>query len=122
MARQSRLEKEGFEVRPELEGMNDYQRENNEYSENHKDAKSDGDVMGKGVGVAAQPYLLPNENASKTGYKPTLRTDDGGGSVDISMRQTLENINIYNETNSYGENSVDTSKNIADGQYFFVVR
>ena len=120
MAKQSRLEKEGFIKRPELELMNTYQDDVNEYSSEHKNAKSDGDVKGKGVGVASNPYLLPDENGSKTSYKPTLRTDDGGGAVDIAQRELLENINIYDPTNEYGTNSVDTSKNIADGQYVVI--
>lgn len=120
MAKQSRLEKEALDIRPELELMNSYQKNINEYSEDHKNAKSDGDVKGKGVGAAAEPYLLPNENASKTAYKPTLRTDSGGGALDIAQRDHLININIYSETNAYGENSVDTSKNIADGQYVVI--
>ena len=120
MAQQSRLEKEAFIKRPELEMMNTYQDDINEYSSEHKNAISDGDVKGKGVGVAAHPYLLPNPEESKTNYKPTLRTDDGGGALDIATRQTLENINIYSKENQYGPESVDTSKNVADGQYVVI--
>ena len=120
MAEQSRLEQEAFIKRPELEMMKDYQKDN-QYSANHKDAQSDGDVMGKGVGTTPNPYLVPNRNASKTSYTPNMRTDAGGGSLDISKRNELLNINIYNEDKQYGPESVDTSKNIADGQYFFKV-
>lgn len=119
MAKQSRLEKEAFIKRPELEMMNTYQ-ETNEYSSEHKNAISDGDVKGKGVGGAAHPYLLPNENESKHTYKPTIVTNDGGGALDIAQRETLQNINIYSELNQYGPNSVDTSKNVADGQYVVI--
>lgn len=122
MAKQSRLEKEGLQQRPQLEMMNDYQGSINEYSEQHRDAQSDGDVMGKGVGAAAQPFLLPDENASKTSYKPTLRTDAGGGSIDIAQRNLLASTNIYSDMNAYGENSVDTSANVAKGQYVFKVK
>ena len=120
MGKQSRLEKEAFIKRPELEMMNTYQDEFNEYSENHKNAKSDGDVKGKGVGTASNPYLLPNENESKTSYKPTLITDQGGGAIDIQQRALLEGINIYGPDNQYGPNSVDTSANVADGQYVVI--
>ena len=120
MGKQSRLEKEGFVKRPELEMMNIYQDDVNEYSSEHKNAKSDGDVKGKGVGTSTHPYLLPNENDSKTSYKPTLITSEGGGAIDIAKRDELQNINIYNELNQYGPNSVDTSKNVADGQYVVI--
>ena len=117
MAKQSRLEEEAFIKRPELEMMNTYQDSINEYSSGHKNAISDGDVKGKGVGAAANPYLLPNPAEPKTSYKPTLRTDDGGGALDIITREALESINIYSKKAEYGPNSVDTSKNVADGQY-----
>lgn len=120
MAKQSRLEKEGFIKRPELEMMNTYQDDVNEYSSEHKNAKSDGDVKGKGVGTATHPYLLPNELESKTSYKPTIITNDGGGALDIAQRELLENINIYSKENQYGPQSVDTSKNVADGQYVVI--
>jgi hypothetical protein len=120
MAQQSRLEKEAFIKRPELEMMNTYQDDINEYSSEHKNAISDGDVKGKGVGGSAHPYLLPNPDEPKTSYKPTLRTDDGGGALDIAQRETLENINIYSRENQYGPNFVDTSKNVADGQYVVI--
>lgn len=120
MAKQSRLEKEAFIKRPELEMMNTYQDDINEYSSEHKNAISDGDVKGKGVGTTPNPYLLPDENGSKTSFKPTLRTDAGGGALDIAQRDLLENINIYGPLNEYGTNSVDTSKNIADGQYVVI--
>ena len=47
-------------------------------------------------------------------------TNDGGGALDIAQRETLQNINIYSELNQYGPNSVDTSKNVADGQYVVI--
>lgn len=115
--KQTRLEREAIESREELLVKNDYQRGDNEYSENHPDAKSDGDPLGKGVGTAATPYLLPNEKASKTSYTPTIRTDDGGGGLDVAQRNLLKGINIYSALNAYGPDSVDTSKNVADGQY-----
>ena len=121
MAQQSRLEKEAFIKRPELEMMNTYQDDINEYSSEHKNAISDGDVKGKGVGGASYAYLTPDDTLPKTDHsRQTLRTDAGGGSVDIAQREYLQNINIYDKENAYGENSVDTSKNVADGQYVVI--
>ena len=124
MAKQSRLEQEGFIKRPELEMMNDYQKgdQTTEYNSGHKDAISDGDIKGKGVGVTPNPYLVPNRNASKTSYTPTMRTDAGGGALDINKREELLNVNLYNEDSEYGPESVDTSKNIEAGQYFFTIK
>ena len=84
-----------------------------EYSANHKDAISDGDAKGKGVGVA------PGRNK---GIPYSLRSDAGGSSVDEAKRAELMNMNTYSKDDEYGPESVDTSKNIADGQYFFKVK
>lgn len=120
--KQTRLEREAINTREDLLVKNDYQRGDNEYSENHKDAKSDGDPLGKGVGTAATPYLLPNEKASKTSYTPTIRTDDGGGGLDVAQRNYLKEINTYSQLNAYGVDSVDTSKNVAEGQYVVTIK
>lgn len=116
MGQQTRLEKEGLNYRENNLPKSEYQRESNEYSAEHPNAKSDGDARGKGVGTAAHAYLLPDENASKTSYKNTLITDKGGSSVDTTQRTYLQSINLYNENRAYGPNSVDTSANVADGQ------
>lgn len=117
MAKQSRLEKEAISFRNDTLILNDYMKDNNEYSENHDDAKWTGDEKGKGVGVSATPYLIPDERGSKTSFTPTLMTSDGGNLTDHNTRKALEIINLYGKDNQYGENSVDTSANVAQGQY-----
>lgn len=120
MGKQTRLEQEGIQKREELLLMNDYQATDNEYNENHKDAKSDGDLRGKGTGAAPFAYLLPDRNAPKTIGKITVNTNSGGSGLDVQQRETLLNINLYGPMNSYGPDSVDTSSNVEKGQYTFV--
>lgn len=128
MAEQSRLEAEALEYRKESLIQNDYQKDIElNYSESHEDAKSHGDEnhpLGKGTGNGGHTYILPNKNASKDGYTTTLDTTKGGGSYDIfgrpgvgGGRNKAFSINIYNPQRPYGTNSVDTSANVADGQY-----
>ena len=119
MGKQSRLEQEAIEKREDLLLMNDYQS-NDEYNEDHKNAKSDGDIKGKGTGVAPFAYLLPDRNAPKTIGKTTVNTSSGGSGLDIQQRETLLNINLYSPINSYGPDSVDTSIIVGKGQYTFI--
>ena len=54
-------------------------------------------------------------------------TKNGGGLYDIEGRNGIGGrkrqmaYSMYNEENAYGENLVDTSKNVKDGQYVFVL-
>ena len=139
MAKQSRLEIEGISKRDELQLKNKYFEDvesnaKNEYSYTHEDAKATGDPLGKGTGMSMgftvpgestlrsidRSNFVTTEDASPTGFGP-------GGSYDIngygalegrSGRRYLQTINLYkpgNET-EYGPTSVDTSRNVADGQ------
>ncbi len=125
MAKQSNLEKTGFEKRQELEVRNDYTR-NDEYKETHKDAISDGDPLGKGTRHGGHTHVIPSDDKSViTGYNyHQLDTQHGGGLYDIKGRngiggrEYLAAISKYNEEHPYGDTSVDTSLNIKDGQYF----
>jgi hypothetical protein len=122
MAKQSKLESEAIDKRHELEVISDYQKGTNEYNESHKDALSNGDPRGKGTGIA-MGYSIPGQSTSKGINYSNVNTTDGGGQYDIEGRNGvggrvyLENINLYNHENSYGVDSVDTSKNRAEGQF-----
>ena len=126
MGKQSRLESEALLARHEAMTKMDFQKGTNEYSSEHEDAKTHNDELhpwGKGTDGNGPVYVLPNANASKTQYKKGIDTTDGGGSYDkfgrngIGGRQYLSTINIYNSTNAYGPNSVDTTENMSEGQY-----
>ena len=122
MAKQSRLESEAIDKRHELEVISDYQKNTNEYSEQHQDALSNGDPQGKGTGVS-MGYSVPGQTTNKGINYTNIATNSGGGLYDIEGRngiggrRYLETINMYNAENSYGVDSVDTSKNVAEGQF-----
>ena len=122
MAKQSRLESEAIDKRHELEVISDYQKNTNEYSEQHQDALSNGDPQGKGTGVS-MGYSVPGQTTNKGINYANIATNSGGGLYDIEGRngiggrRYLETINMYNAENSYGVDSVDASKNVAEGQF-----
>lgn len=125
MAQQTNLEKTGFEKRRELEVRNDYTK-NDEYSYTHRDAIADGDVKGKGTGSGGHTHVIPSDDKSVTTRYNYGMFDSsrGGGLYDIEGRngvggrQYLQTISKYDAEHEYGANSVDTSANIKDGQYF----
>ncbi len=124
MGKQTCLEKTGLQRRQEELVRNDYTRFD-EYSAIHKDAISDGDPQGKGSGHGGHTHSVPNCDLPK-GMMDYSNFDTNaeniGGSYDIhgrngvGGREFLSTINIYNESNSYGINSVDTTANVEDGQ------
>ena len=125
--KQSNLEKIGCEARQVELVRSDYNK-NDGYSETHEDALSDPEnenkPLGKGTNTGGHQYVVPNASKSRYGYDySNLDTTSGGGSYDIhgrngvGGRRRLLAMNNYNNDNAYGHNSVDTSQNIADGQY-----
>lgn len=129
MARQSKLEKIAIDKRDELEVKLDYrQGAFTEYDENHPDAISDGDVLGKGAPSNSEAYI-PIGDEKSTLFKNTINIEKGGGKYDIkgtegvdkafqgkSGREYLMSINKYRNGDGceYGENSVDTSANVLE--------
>ena len=122
MAKQSRLESEAIDKRHELEVISTYQKNTNEYNEQHKDALSNADPQGKGTGVS-MGYSVPGQTTNKGINYSNIATNSGGGLYDIEGRNGiggrmyLETINMYNAEKSYGIDSVDTSKNVAERQF-----
>ena len=121
MAEQTCLEKKGIERRNDLIVRNDYNK-NDEYSEIHKDAISDGDPLGKGTGHGGHTHSTPDCNKPSSIDYSNFDTANGGGSYDINGRNGvggrnfLMNISVYNESHQYGADLIDTSINVADGQ------
>ncbi len=124
MGKQTCLEKTGIERRQEELVRNDYTRFD-EYSAVHKDALSDGDPLGKGSGHGGHTHSVPNCDLPRGMMDYSnfdTQASNLGGSYDIhgrngvGGREFLSTINIYNETNSYGPTSVDTTANVEDGQ------
>ena len=119
---QTCLEKRGIPARASALTRNDYNT-NDQYSETHSDALSNGDPQGKGTGMGGHTHSVPNCNLPTTMIDySNFDTDGGGGQYDIEGRNEvggrnrLMTINIYNKDNQYGPSIVDTSLNVADGQ------
>lgn len=121
---QTCLEKRGMEERHNEIVRSDYNIED-EYSAKHKDAISDGDALGKGTRHGGHGHFLPDCNMNTNTYNySNFDTTNGGGCYDIKGRNGIGgrdramSISIYNQENQYGPTSVNTEKNIEDGQYF----
>lgn len=127
MAEQTRLEAESLQIRKETSIKNDYNSKTELYNENHDSAKTHNDELhplGKGTGHGGHTHTKPNRNASKTMIdRSQFDTNNGGGSYDIygmnnaGGRIRSQMINLYGPENQYNEDSIDTSKNIEDGQW-----
>lgn len=124
MAKQQRLEIEAIDHRKELLVQNNYQSgSDTEYNEQHKDALATGDPQGKGTGMSMGVAPVPGLSTSRAISYSNLNTKEGGGLYDIEGRNgvggrhKLMTMSLYNEESEYGPNSVDTSKNVALGQY-----
>ena len=124
MAKQTCLEKVGIEKRHDTIVKNDYNIED-QYSELHNDALSDGDPLGKGSGHGGHTHYVPdcNKPSSMMDYSNfDTESSNIGGSYDINGRNGvggrnfLKTISIYNEENQYGPNLIDTTANEQDGQ------
>lgn len=124
---QSCLEVHGIEERHEEIVRNDYNIEDN-YSQTHKDALSDGDSKGKGSGHGGHtdwtPYCSDNQTKNMIDYRnfDTSPESNIGDCYDINGRNGVGgrifamNRSIYNHENQYGANSVNTELNQNDGQ------
>lgn len=90
-----------------MEQLGDYNR-NNEYSEEHKDALSDGDMKGKGTNSQLPDFVQPG--GINRGYFQSVDTDNGGNNLDVNARSQHIIRNVYQPgINEYGENSVTIS-------------
>ena len=121
---QTCLEEKGIEKRQEGLVRNDYTL-NDQYSEVHPDALSDGDPLGKGSGYGGHTHSIPDCNKPSTLIDYSnfdTHSNNIGGSYDINGRNVnggreyLKAISKYSAENEYGVNSIDTSANVQDGQ------
>lgn len=131
MAKQSNLEKIGFERRNKYELVRNDIKKNEPYGPDHDLAMwHEGDEnhpLGKGTGSGGHQHSIPQEynELTRNQIRPQIDTENGGGSYDINGRpgvdggrKWLNTINIYDRENQYGMNSVNTEANIEDGQVF----
>ena len=121
---QTCLEKRGMEERHEEITRSDYNIEN-QYGPTHPDAISDGDPQGKGTGHGGHTHFLPDCTKPTTTINySNFDSENGGGYYDIKGRNGISGreralaISLYNKEIQYGPTLVDTSANVADGQYY----
>lgn len=122
---QTCLEKRGMEERHQEITRSDYNIED-QYGPTHKDAISDGDAQGKGTGHGGHTHFLPDCTKPTTTINySNFDSENGGGYYDIEGRNGISGrkramaTSLYNKEAQYGPTIVDTSKNVADGQYYF---
>lgn len=117
---QSCLEKRSMEARHVQEIRSDYNSEN-KYSSVHPDARATGDSQGKGTGSLGHSFWLPNCNSEIGVFNysnfDTSPADNAGNDVDNRTRNESLTRSVYNFENQYSANSVDTSANVAEGQF-----
>ena len=122
---QTCLEKRGMEERHQEITRSDYNIED-QYGPTHKDAISDGDAQGKGTGHGGHTHFLPDctKPTNMINYS-NFDSENGGGYYDIEGRNGISGrkramaTSLYNKEIQYGPTLVDTSANVADGQYYF---
>ena len=122
---QTCLEKRGMEERHQEITRSDYNIED-QYGPTHKDAISDGDAQGKGTGHGGHTHFLPDctKPTNMINYS-NFDSENGGGYYDIEGRNGISGrkramaTSLYNKDIEYGPKLVDTSANVADGQYYF---
>jgi hypothetical protein len=126
MGRQTNLEKKAIERRQVELVRSDYNK-TEEYDKSHEDAKSDASrvdkPLGKGTAHEGHTHYRPDYSKSQTliDYS-NFDTFNGGGSYDIhgrneiGGRNRLVSYNIYGPNNSYLDEPIDMSLNIAEGQ------
>lgn len=115
---QSCLEKTSMEGRHEQIAKSDYNI-NDQYSATHPDAlASSGN--GKGVG-GSHSHWLPNCSGTigVINYSNFITSVDAGAGNDCDNAARNRSLarSLYNDTNRYSALSVDTSANVADGQW-----
>lgn len=117
---QSCLEKISIEERNEEIVRSDYNSDNM-YSATHTDALATGDAQGKGTGHKGHTHWLPDCNGTIGVFNysnfDTSPDSGAGNSDDNTARTTAFTRSLYKYDNQYSVRSVDTSINVADGQY-----
>lgn len=120
---QSYLEKKAIEERNNEIVKNDYDSEN-VYGKTHKDAISNGDVLGKGTNHGGHTYTLPDySKGTHTIDYSNFDTTNGGGLYDIEGRNNIGgrkkmvSISLYNSEKQYGLNYINSEENLKQGQF-----
>lgn len=117
---QSCIEKRSMEERHNEEVRSTYNR-TNQYSELHPDAIANGDAQGKGTQSSGHGFWLPNCNGQIGMINYTNFDTDisygAGNNADNAARNTAMTRSLYTPVTPYSANMIDTSANIAEGQF-----
>ena len=120
METQSCLEKRSMDARHEQIVRSDYNSEN-QYNEAHPDALATGDAQGKGTGSSGHTSWLPDCNAEPNVFRydnfDTDISSGAGNNVDNETRNRALTRSLYNPENPYDPSQLDTSANVAEGQF-----
>ena len=123
---QSCLEKKGIDERNQEIVRSDYNSENT-YGPTHADALATGDVQGKGVGGSHTHFLpdctKPTNMIDYSNFSTSPDMQIGGlydieGRNDVGGRNKALASSIYNYEHPYGADLVNTSENVAQGQFY----
>lgn len=109
-----------MDARHEQMVRSDYNREN-QYNESHPDALATGDAQGKGTGSSGHGHWLPDCNSAPNVFRyDNFDTDisfHAGNDTDNAARNEMLARSMYNQENIYDASAIDTSANVAEGQY-----
>lgn len=121
---QSCLEYVSMNARHEQESRSDYQRDN-QYSALHPDALAKSG-NGKGTRHGGHGHWLPNCRGviGIIDYRnfDTAVSSHAGNDCDNAARTTALARSLYNQKNQYSSLSVNTRKNVKDGQFVNVYK
>ena len=114
---QSRLEKEGIEERKIEIIKNDYNSTiEHQYSSKHKNATTEGG--GKGTLHGGHTSYLPDSSKNKSTIDySNFDTTNGGNKVDVEKRNEAMARSLYNKSNPYGIELINTEENQRNGQF-----
>ena len=120
---QSCLEFVSMDARHEQEARSDYQRDN-QYSALHPDAMA-ASGNGKGVG-GGHSHWLPNCRGTigvinYSNFITDINSGAGNDCDNIARNKALAR-SLYNGSNIYSQLSVDTSRNVREGQFVNVYK
>lgn len=120
---QSCLEFVSMDARHEQEARSDYQRDN-QYSALHPDAMASSG-NGKGVG-GGHSHWLPNCRGTigvinYSNFITDINSGAGNDCDNIARNKALAR-SLYNGSNVYSQLSVDTSRNVREGQFVNVYK
>jgi len=114
------MEKRSIDARHEQIVRNEYNNEN-QYNASHPNALATGDAKGKGTGSQGHGFWLPDCEAQPNVFRydnfDTDPSSGAGNNVDNERRNESMVRGLYNYEHPYDASAIDTSANVAEGQF-----